>query len=128
MLQHIARDACIPLKMVILGVSTTDYHTDFPMPPELSDTHTLRSVARMANAHSFPASRFGFFRKHVFEEQRNFILNEIPAAYGAPLHSPNFSGLYDTLVITAECDPLVDEGEAYGSKIVEGGGKVWFKR
>lgn len=32
------------------------------------------------------------------------------------------------LIYTAECDPLRDEGEAYGMKLVEAGNEVTMKR
>lgn len=46
----------------------------------------------------------------------------------APLHAPNFKGLCNTFLATAQCDPLVDEGEAYGRNIIAAGGKVTFRR
>lgn len=42
-------------------------------------------------------------------------------AYASPLLSDNLSKLPDTLIITAELDPLRDEGEEYGSKLRSAG-------
>ncbi|KAF2813021.1 alpha/beta-hydrolase [Mytilinidion resinicola] len=128
-LQHMARDARVPLKFAILSVPTTDFHTYFPTPDHHAPFHPLPSVARFAKAPSLPASRLAFFKSHVFpDEHRDFIEKEVPLMWRAPLHAPNFKELCDAFVITAECDPLVDEGEAYGRKMVEAGGMVIFKR
>lgn len=42
----------------------------------------------------------------------------------SPIKARNWKGLADALVITAECDVLRDEGEAYARKLGEGGNKV----
>lgn len=49
------------------------------------------------------------------------ILEDRKSEYASPLLSENFNGLPDTLIITAEFDPLRDEGEAYGNKLKEAG-------
>ena len=42
--------------------------------------------------------------------------------------APSFKNLRKTLIYTAECDPLRDEGEAYGRKLIEAGNEVTMKR
>ena len=46
----------------------------------------------------------------------------------SPLADADFANLPPTVVITAECDPLSSDGEAYGERIVAAGGKAfWFE-
>lgn len=44
----------------------------------------------------------------------------------APLADVDFSNLPPTVVITAECDPLSSDGEAYGRRIAEAGGRAYW--
>ncbi len=45
----------------------------------------------------------------------------------APLEDSNFNGLPPSVIVTAECDPLASDGEAYCDRVRAAGGRaVWF--
>ncbi|MER9230697.1 alpha/beta hydrolase [Mesorhizobium sp. M0622] len=44
----------------------------------------------------------------------------------SPLADADFANLPPTVVITAECDPLSSDGEAYRDRIVAAGGRAWW--
>ena len=48
--------------------------------------------------------------------------------YLAPLMETDYSNQPDTLILTAECDPLRDEGEEYGRRLKEAGNRVEVHR
>lgn len=48
--------------------------------------------------------------------------------YFAPLLEKDLSNLPDTLILTAEFDPLRDEGEDFGRKLKEAGNQVEIHR
>lgn len=51
-----------------------------------------------------------------------------PEWWFEPLNAPNWEGLCPAFIRTGECDPLRDEGEAYGRKLIEAGVQTTFKR
>lgn len=60
----------------------------------------------------------------LYQEKEEDKLNP----YFAPLLAKDFTNQPDTLILTAEYDPLRDEGEAYGKKLSEAGNRVQVQR
>lgn len=75
-------------------------------------------------------SYFGMDYNLTRENSDKFISLYIPLLadrkneYASPLLTKNFKGLPNTLIITAQFDPLRDEGESYGNKLKEAGVNV----
>ncbi|KAI1142640.1 alpha/beta-hydrolase [Hypoxylon sp. FL0543] len=124
-LQHIARDEGIPLKLCLASVpSSSDallYKTYTESP--------FASFREFAHGPILPWARISFFGEQCFPRDKvEELRGTVPEWWISPLKSENRTGLCDIFVRTAECDPLRDEGEAYALKLVEGGNKVTMKR
>ena len=64
-----------------------------------------------------------WFWNHFIEDE-----GQANDPYVSPLRAKNFSDLPQALIITAEYDPLRDEGQAYGKKLQEAGVNVTLSR
>ncbi|KAK1753937.1 Alpha/Beta hydrolase protein [Echria macrotheca] len=124
-LQHLARDAGIPLRLCLASVPpSTDglaYRSweDSPFP----------SFGEFRADPTLPWERIRYLGSHAMPQDRIAELRAMwPDWWLAPIRASNWKGLCDTFIRTAEVDPLRDEGEAYGMKLVAGGAKVTFKR
>lgn len=120
-----ARDAGVPLKLCMAsvppateGLSYKDY-TDSP----------FSSFHEFARGPILPWNRIKYFGQLCMPQDKlPELRNMWPDWWFAPLSAPNWAGLCDTFIRTAEVDPLRDEGEAYAVKLVAGGNKVTIKR
>ncbi|KAH8897211.1 alpha/beta-hydrolase [Thozetella sp. PMI_491] len=124
-LQHLARDEGIPLVLCMPTVPGSD--------PVLAYTHytdsPYRSFIEYAHGPVLGWPTLRYFGSYCFPPDcRAERLAMIPDWWVGTINAPNWEGLCDTLLRTGECDPLRDEGEAYGRKLLETGNKVTMKR
>lgn len=124
-LQHMARDADIPLKLVMASVPPSSpclfykFYTDSPFP----------SFHEFYRGPVLPWASIHWFGSLSNPKGKEEELQKMwPDWYFSPLKAPDWEGLSPAFIRTGECDPLRDEGEAYGMKLVETGNKVTFKR
>ena len=76
------------------------------------------------------ATGFGLTAEDVRTFGRYWVPDETRWADPAvsPLHAPDLTGLPPALVVTAQYDPLRDEGEAYARRLSEAGVAVTLRR
>lgn len=100
------RDAGGPrLHGQLLLYPVTDYHT--PGTP---------SYAQNAEGYGLTRETMKWFWAHYLRDE-----SEATDPHAAPLRAPDLSGLPPAFVLTAEYDPLRDEGEAYGLRLRDAG-------
>jgi acetyl esterase len=101
-----------PLRGQMLVYPVTGYHT----PPTRSyiDNQSGYSLTR--------AAMIRFWRDYLADER------DSAHAHACPLLASSLSGLPPALVVTAEFDPLRDEGEAYAHRLLDAGVPVTLWR
>ncbi|KAK8082181.1 hypothetical protein PG996_000962 [Apiospora saccharicola] len=125
-LQHLARDAGVPLRLCMATVPGTDKSLLYDDPAE----SPYPSFTEFANGPVLPFARIRLFGGICFpRDELPERLALVPEWWTCPLQAPDFGGLCDTLIRTGAVDPLRDEAEAYGFKLVQAGNvKVTMKR
>ncbi len=91
-------------------------------PQVLLDDDGSASMREFGQNHFLTAETMAYFRQHYCPD---------PAARRQPHASPMLAdvrGLPPAFVLTAECDPLRDQGEAYARRLQEAGVPVTLKR
>jgi acetyl esterase len=105
-----ARDEGLPLKAQLLIYPGTDFTE--------SDAHTSRT--ENAEGYFLTEIDMRWFGEHYAAD---------PADHRASvLHHPDLTGLAPAIVVTAQYDPLRDEGEAYAAALEEAGVPVQLTR
>lgn len=102
----LARDHGLPLRMQLLITPGTTAHAD-------TASHRL-----FANGFLLDATTIEwFFEQYIDRSQRGDWRF-------APLHADDLEGVAPAVLLLAECDPLVDEGIAYGDRLRAAGVQV----
>ncbi|HVF87646.1 MAG TPA: alpha/beta hydrolase [Pyrinomonadaceae bacterium] len=81
------------------------------------------SYQENANAKPLNAAMMGWFWKHYLENE-----SQGREPYASPMMARDLAGLPPAIVITAESDPLRDEGEAYAKRLADAGVSVKSRR
>lgn len=104
----------IPQKQILLYPATYNDHSENSPFPSIKENGTdyILTSKRIQD----------YMDLYVPDEKMRF------SPYVAPLLSEELSGQPRTLIVTAEYDPLRDEGEAYGAKLKEYGNYVEIYR
>ena len=91
--------------------------------PMLDATASSPSYVEFANG-------YGFSREKSLWYFRQYLPDDVDARDPrvSPLFERDLAGLPPTLVISAECDPLRDEGERYAREIRSAGGDAVWRR
>ena len=129
---HLARDARLPLRLVVCATPTVDDISQYASPHD----SPFASMHLMEHAPTLNWARLQWFDRLKWQSLTPAAVDPAEHArqkdavrwYANVLTAPDFSRLPKTLVYTAGCDPLRDEGEAYARKLVEAGNEVVQRR
>ena len=126
---HLARDANLPLKLVAVGTPTIDdiskYKTASESPWPSMQAMEFAPTLNWARLKWFDNLKWQSIASSGSERE-----SQLAAVnwYANILDAPNCKDLPTTVIYTAGCDPLHDEGEAYAQKLISNGNEVIQKR
>lgn len=128
-LSHLCRDSGIDLVACIAGTPQIDDILLY----KCAEDSPYPSISEFQFAPTLNWSRLKWFDdlkwKSLSDDhaERNKQIKEI-GWFKSVIHAPNFKGLPKTIIFTAGCDPMRDEGEAYAAKMVQNGNEIIFRR
>lgn len=128
-LAHLAREADMPLRLVVVGTPLIDdlrkYKTAQESPYKSIQEMEFAPILNWARLKWLDELRWSSLSRET--EVRKKQVDDVKW-YADLMTAPSFKNLCRTVILTAGCDPLRDEGEAYGRKLVEAGNEVTLKR
>ncbi|PAP93875.1 esterase [Mesorhizobium wenxiniae] len=89
--------------------------------PELGGDKSAGSYVEHAEAPLLTLSDIEFYR-----QVRSGKAQSPDDPTFSPLRDTDFSGLPPTVIVSAQCDPLSSDGEAYRDRILAAGGRAWW--
>lgn len=108
------RGECMPGRQILIYPSTYNDH---------SENSPFLSVRENGTDYILTSKRIQDYMELYVPD-----VKDRTSPYFAPLLAENLSNQPDTLIITAEFDPLRDEGEEYGRRLEESGNRVQVYR
>lgn len=126
---HLCRDVNIDLKLCVAGTPQVDdiepYQTTKDSPYASCQECEFAPTLNWARLKWFDKLKWDSLSKD--EDTKAQQLKDI-GWFKSIITAPNFKNLPKTVIFTAGCDPMRDEGEAYAAKLVQNGNEVVFKR
>jgi acetyl esterase/lipase len=104
------RGEFMPRKQILIYPSVSNDHTE---------NSPFASVRKNGTGYLLTSKRICDYMELYMKDE-----DDLNNPYFAPLMAPDLSRQPDTLIITAEYDPLRDEGEAYGELLRESGSRA----
>jgi acetyl esterase/lipase len=128
-LAHLARDADIPLRIVVAGTPSVDnlskYENAQESPYKSMQEMEFAPLLNWARLKWFDALKWSSLSKDPELKKKQMVDLKW---FADLMTAPSFKDLGKTVIYTAGCDPLRDEGEAYGRRLIEAGNEVTMKR
>lgn len=126
---HLARDDNIPLVLCLAGTPQVDdvegYLSAADSPYESTREFEFAPTLNWARIKYFDKLKWDTLPVNAGDRAK--AIKEI-GWFKNVMNAPDFTSLPKTVVVTAGCDPMRDEGEAYGAKLMRNGNEVVFKR